>query len=357
MTNQEIAQIFYELADMLEVKGENRFRVRAFRKAADQIAGHVRSMADIAAEGTLEEIPGVGEAIAKKIVEILESGQLTQHRRLRQEIPTAVTALLSIPDVGPRTARLIWESLGLETIDQVEMAAETGELRKLKGLGPKMEQTILEGIQRLRARQAQPARVLLGDALPVAERLLASLGECPAVQHADAAGSLRRLRPTVGDIDLLAASDNPQAVTDYFVELPEIARVQSHGDTKASVILHNGLQVDLYVLPREEYGSLLQHFTGSKRHNIELRELALSQGLSFSEHGFKQEDGSLIRCETEEEVYGTLGLPWIPPELREAQGEFAAAKQGRLPHLIEIGDVRGDLQMHTDASDGHDTLA
>ncbi|MFQ5595677.1 MAG: DNA polymerase/3'-5' exonuclease PolX [Anaerolineae bacterium] len=357
MTNQEIAQIFYELADMLEVKGENRFRVRAFRKAADQIAGHVRSMADIAAGGTLEEIPGVGEAIAKKIVEILESGQLTQHRRLRAEIPTAVTALLSIPDVGPRTARLIWESLGLETIDQVEMAAETGELRKLKGLGPKMEQTILEGIQRLRARQAQPARVLLGDALPVAERLLAGLGECPAVQRADAAGSLRRLRPTVGDIDLLAASDSPQAVTDYFVELPEIARVQSHGDTKASVILHNGLQVDLYVLPREEYGSLLQHFTGSKRHNIELRELALSQGLSFSEHGFKQEDGSLIRCETEEEVYGTLGLPWIPPELREAQGEFAAAKQGRLPHLIENGDVRGDLQMHTDASDGHDTLA
>ncbi len=357
MTNQEIAQIFYELADMLEVKGENRFRIRAFRKAADQIAGHVRSMADIAAEGTLEEIPGVGEAIAKKIVEILETGQLTQHRRLREEIPAAVTALLAIPDVGPRTARLIWESLGLETIDQVEMAAETGELRKLKGLGPKMEQTILEGIQRLRARQAQPARVLLGDALPVAERLLAGLDQCPAVQRADAAGSLRRLRPTVGDIDLLAASDSPQAVTDYFVELPEIARVQSHGDTKASVILHNGLQVDLYVLPRQEYGSLLQHFTGSKRHNIELRELALSQGLSFSEHGFKQEDGSLIRCETEEEVYGTLGLPWIPPELREAQGEFAAAKQGRLPHLIEIGDIRGDLQMHTDASDGHDTLA
>ena len=357
MTNQEIAQIFYELADMLEVKGENRFRIRAFRKAADQIAGHVRSMADIAAEGTLEEIPGVGEAIAKKIVEILETGQLTQHRRLREEIPAAVTALLAIPDVGPRTARLIWESLGLETIDQVEMAAETGELRKLKGLGPKMEQTILEGIQRLRARQAQPARVLLGDALPVAERLLAGLDQCPAVQRADAAGSLRRLRPTVGDIDLLAASDSPQAVTDYFVELPEIARVQSHGDTKASVILHNGLQVDLYVLPRQEYGSLLQHFTGSKRHNIELRELALSRGLSFSEHGFKQKDGSLIRCETEEEVYGTLGLPWIPPELREAQGEFAAAKQGRLPHLIEIGDIRGDLQMHTDASDGHDTLA
>lgn len=356
MTNQEIAQIFYELADMLEVKGENRFRVQAYRRAADQIAGHVRSMADLAAEGKLEEIPGVGEAIAKKIVEILETGQLPQHRRLREEIPPGITALLSIPDIGPKTARLIWGSLGIETIDQVEQAAREGRLRQIKGVGPKTEQTILQGIQRLRERQDQPARILLGEALPVADRLLASLRQCPAVQRADAAGSLRRCKPTVGDIDLLAASDEPQTVTDFFVQLPEIAQVQTHGDTKASVILYNGLQVDLYVLPHEEYGSLLQHFTGSKQHNIQLRELALSQGLSFSEHGFKREDGSLIRCATEEEVYGTLGLPWIPPELREAQGEFEAAREGRLPHLIELTDVRGDLQMHTDWSDGHDTL-
>lgn len=356
MTNQEVAQIFYELADMLEVKGENRFRVQAYRKAADQIAGHVRSMADVAAEGKLEEIPGVGEAIARKIVEILETGQLTQHRRLRQEIPAGVTTLLAIPDVGPKTARLIWESLGIETIDEVERAAREGRLRQLKGLGPRTEQNIVEGIERLRARQAEPTRVLLGDALPLAERLLASLRQCPAVQRADAAGSLRRRKPTVGDIDLLAASDNPRAVTDFFVGLPEVAQVQTHGDTKATVISHTGLQVDLYVLPPEQYGSLLQHFTGSKQHNIEFRELALQQGLSFSEHGFKREDGSMIICETEEEVYGTLGLPWIPPELREAQSEFAAAREGRLPQLIELGDVRGDLQMHTIASDGHDSL-
>lgn len=356
MTNQEIAKIFYELADMLEVKGENRFRVQAYRKAADQIAGHVRSMADVAAEGKLQEIPGIGEAIAEKLEQILATGELTQHRELRQEIPEGVTALLDIPDVGPRTAKLIWDSLGLETIEQVEQAAEQGELQRLKGLGPKTEQTILEGIRRLRERQAEPARVLLGDALPVAERLLAGLHACPAVKRADTAGSLRRRKPTVGDIDLLAASDDPQAVTDFFVELPEIARVDSHGDTKATVILHNGLQVDLYVLPTEQYGSLLQHFTGSKQHNIEFRELVLDQGLSFSEHGFKREDGSLITCETEEEVYGTAGLPWIPPELREAQGELTAAREGRLPHLIELSDVRGDLQMHTTASDGNDTL-
>jgi DNA polymerase (family 10) len=192
--------------------------------------------------------------------------------------------------------------------------------------------------------------------MPVAGQLLLTLEQCPAVQRADAAGSLRRRKPTVGDIDLLAASDDPRTVTDFFVKLPEIAQVQSHGDTRASVILHNGLEVDLYVLPPDRYGSLLQHFTGSQQHNIELREIALKQGLSFSEHGFKRQDGSLIICATEEEVYGTLGLPWIPPELREAQGEFAAAREGRLPHLIELSDVRGDLQMHTTWSDGQNTL-
>ena len=357
MTNQEIAQIFYELADMLEIKGEDRYRVQAYRRAADQIAAQVHSLADLAAEGRLQEIPGVGQAIAQKITEILETGDLTLHRRLREEIPEGITALLAIPDVGPKTAKLIWEQLQLTTLDEIEKAAAEGRLRQLKGLGPKTEQAILEGIRRLREREAQPARILLGDALPVAEELLEGLRQCPAVQRADAAGSLRRRKPTVGDIDLLAASQDPQTVTDFFVRLPQIARVQAHGDTKASVILHNGLQVDLYVLPSEHYGSLLQHFTGSKQHNIQLRELALSQGLSFSEYGFKRSDGTLIKCATEEEVYGTLGLPWIPPELREAQGEFEAAREGRLPHLIELEDVRGDLQMHTTWSDGHDELA
>jgi DNA polymerase (family 10) len=356
MTNQEVAQIFYELADMLEIKGEDRYRVQAYRRAADQIAAQVHSLADLAAEGRLQEIPGVGQAIAQKIVEILETGDLTLHRRLREEIPQGITALLAIPDVGPKTAKLIWDTLGLTTLDEIEKAAREGRLRQIKGLGPKTEQAILEGIRRLREREAQPTRILLGDALPVAEELLEALHQCPAVQRADAAGSLRRRKPTVGDIDLLAASDDPQTVTDFFVQLPQIARVQTHGDTKASVILHNGLQVDLYVLPPQHYGSLLQHFTGSKQHNIQLRELALSQGLSFSEYGFKRPDGTLIKCATEEEVYGTLGLPWIPPELREAQGEFEAAQEGRLPDLIELQDVRGDLQMHTDWSDGHDDL-
>lgn len=356
MTNQEIAQIFYELADMLEVKGKNRFRINAYRKAADQISNHVRSIADVAEEGNLQDIPGIGKGIAASIEEILETGELEDHRRLREEIPVGVTALLSIPDVGPKTAKLIWESLGIQTIDEVELAAQTGRLQELKGLGPKTEQNILEGIERLRARKAEPTRTLLGDALPLAERLLDGLSDHPAVLRADAAGSLRRRRPTVGDIDLLAASDDPRAVTDFFVELPEIGQVQTHGDAKATVISHTGLQIDLYVLPPTQYGSLLQHFTGSKQHNIEFREIALSQGLSFSEHGFKQKDGSMITCETEEEVYGTVGLPWIPPALREAQGEFVAAREGRLPHLIELADVRGDLQMHSTASDGRATL-
>jgi DNA polymerase (family 10) len=352
MTNQEIAQMFHELADMLELKGANRFRVRAYRNAGDQIASHVRGMPDVAAEGKLQEIPGIGEGIAKKIIEVLETGEMEDHRELREEIPVGVTALLGIPDVGPKTAKLIWDTLGIETLDELEMAAEQGQLQTVKGLGPKTESNILAGIERLRERQAQPSRVLLGDALPLAERLLDALRECPAVRQANAAGSLRRRRPTVGDLDLLASSDDSRAVTDYFVNLPEVGQVQVHGDTKATVISHVGVQVDLYVLPSDQYGSLLQHFTGSKQHNIEFRELALAKGLSFSEHGFKRSDGTLITCETEAEVYATVGLAWIPPELREAHGELKAAQTGTLPELIALADVRGDLQMHSTWSDG-----
>lgn len=352
MTNQEIAQLFHELADMLELQGANRFRIRAYRKAGDQIASHVRGMADVAADDKLQEIPGIGEGIAKKILEILETGEMEEHRQLREEIPVGVTALLGIPDVGPKTAKLIWATLGIETLDELEMAAEQGRLQTIKGLGPKTESNILAGIQRLRERQTQPTRVLLGDALPLAERLLEALRECPAVREANAAGSLRRRRPTVGDLDLLASSDDPRAVTDYFVNLPEVGQVQVHGDTKATVLSHAGLQVDLYVLPSDRYGSLLQHFTGSKQHNIEFRELALAQDLSFSEHGFKRPDGTLITCETEAEVYATVGLAWIPPELRQASGELKAAQTGNLPELIELSDVRGDLQMHSTWSDG-----
>jgi DNA polymerase (family 10) len=353
MKNQEIAQVFREIADMLEIKGENRYRILAYRRAADQIASEVRSIADLAREGRLQEIPGIGEAIAGKINDLLTTGHIELHDRLRAEIPPGVVSLMSIPDVGPKTARLLWERLGLTSIEDVDRAARAGLLRQLPGLGAKSEANIIRGIEMLRRRTG---RSLLGTVLPIAEGLLAGLRQCPAVIRADAAGSVRRRKPTIGDLDLLAASRDPVTVMEHFVGLPGIEQVQLRGDTKTSVVLEDGLQVDLRVLPPENYGALLQYFTGSKDHNVQLRELAQKQDLSLSEYGFARPDGSRIECAEEEQVYQILGLEWIPPELREAAGEVEAAQEGRLPHLIEVEDVRGDLQMHTKWSDGRYTI-
>ena len=349
MTNKEIARYFYEIADMMEIKGENRYRILAYRRAADQIVGHVRDIADVWREGTLQEIPGIGKAIAGKIDELLTTGRLSFYEKLSEEVPPSVLTLLSIPDVGPKTARLLHQELGLTSIPEVEEAARKGRIRKLRGMAAKSEANILRGIEMLHRLSD---RVLLGVALPVAEELMAGLRQCPEAKRVTAAGSLRRCRPTIGDIDLLAASDQPQTVINFFVSLPRVAEVQAKGATKANVILDNGLRVDLRVLPADRYGSLLQYFTGSQQHNVELRELALKQGLSLSEYGLTRADGSQILCPDEEDVYEALGLAWIPPELREAAGEIEAARQGRLPHLIEPGDVRGDLQMHSTWSDG-----
>jgi DNA polymerase (family 10) len=351
MTNQEIARIFYEIADMMELQGkaEDRYRVLAYRRAADQIEHHPRDLADVWREGKLQEIPGIGEAIAKKIEQILHTGHLELHDKLKEEIPDGVLSFLAIPEVGPKTAKRLWEDLGLTSIVELEEAARAGKVRTLKGMGPKTEENILRGIQLLHRRST---RILLASALPAAEELMAGLRECPQAKNVTAAGSLRRCVPTIGDLDLLAASDKPEKVIDAFVHLPRVAEVQAKGDTKATVILDNGIQVDLRVLPKESYGALLQYFTGSKAHNIQLRELAQDRGLSLSEYGFTRADGQQILCPTEEEVYKTLGLPWIPPELREASGEIEAAQRGKLPKLIDPDDVKGDLQMHTTASDG-----
>ncbi|MFQ6057965.1 MAG: DNA polymerase/3'-5' exonuclease PolX [Anaerolineae bacterium] len=353
MTNKEIAQIFYEIADMLEIKGEDRYRILAYRRAADQIAHHVRDMADVAREGKLQDIPGIGAGIASRIEEILATGRLELHEQLREEIPEGVLSFLAIPDVGPRTAWLLFDRLGLTSIAEVEEAARQGRIRQLPGMGAKSEANILRGIQMLHRLSK---RILLGTALPVAEELVAGLRECPQARKVTAAGSLRRRKPTIGDIDILAASDEPVAVIETFIGLPRVAEVQAQGDTKATVILDNGLQVDLRVLPRDNYGSLLQYFTGSKEHNIQLRELAQERGLSLSEYGFARLDGTTLPCPEEADVYETLGLAWIPPEMREAAGEVEAAREGGLPRLIELGQVRGDLQMHTSYSDGVHTI-
>jgi len=354
MNNRQVADILYDIADMLEIKGEIIYKSIAYRRAADNILNLGRDINDVWRDGKLREIPGVGEALAKKLDELLGTGHLGYYDGLKEEIPPGVVAMLTIPDVGPKTAKLLYERLALMSVADVERAAREGKLRDLPGLGVKSEAKILAGIEALHRRSD---RIPLGTAWPVAQEILVALrAGCSALQQATAAGSLRRMKATIGDIDLLAASDEPGAVMDCFANLPMVEEVALRGSTKTSVILHNGLQVDLRVLEPARYGSLLQYFTGSKDHNVALRELSLDQGLSLSEYGFKR-NGEEILCADEESVYRTLGLPWIPPELRENRGEIEAARQGKLPKLIELSDIKGDLHVHTSWSDGVGSMA
>ena len=353
ISTDDIAQVFSNIADLLDIKGEDWYRVRAYRRAADAIAQSPEDLTTLWQERRLEEMPGVGKAIAGKIDEMLRTGRLEFYERLKSEIPDGVLSLLGIPGVGPKTVNLLYRELGLVSIPDVEAAARQHRLRNLKGLGEKSEERILEGIQMLHRISG---RYLLATALPVAEEIVAALSASPVAHDVTPAGSLRRCAATVGDIDILAASANPQQVVDDFIALPQVYEVRSHGDTKATVYLESGLQVDLMVLEEAHYGSLLQHFTGSKDHNAALRGLARRQGLSLSEYGFQHEDGTVTSCASEEEVYGTLGLEWIPPELREASGELEAAGEGRLPHLITEEDIKGDFHTHTVYSDGASTI-
>ena len=348
LSNREVAEILLRIADMLEIKGEVIYKVLAYRRAAQSILNLSRDINEIRAAGDLRTIPGVGEALAKKLDELLSSGRLQYYEELQEEVPPGVVSLLAIPEVGPKTAKLLWQRLGAMSVADVERAAEAGELRKLPGLGVRSEQRILEGI---RALNRQSKRVLLGIAWPVAEELLDQLRWLPGVEAVSAAGSLRRMRATVGDLDLLAAAADGEAVTSAFARFPQVSEVVVQGPTKATVILHNGLQADLRVLPRERWGSGLQYFTGSKEHNVALRTLAQNKGLSLSEYGYKRWEEEIL-CPEEADVYRMLGLPWIPPELRENRGEIQAAQEGYLPDLIALDDIRGDLHVHTDWSDG-----
>ena len=354
MNNRQVADILYDIADMLEIKGEIIYKSIAYRRAADNILNLGRDINDVWRDGKLRETPGVGEALAKKLDELLRTGRLGYYEGLREEIPPGVVAMLAIPDVGPKTANLLYERLGLMSVADVGRAGREGKLRDLPGLGVKSEANILAGIEALHRRTD---RIPLGTAWPVAREILGALrAGCSALQQATVAGSLRRMKATIRDIDLLVASDEPEAVMDCFVNLPLVEEVALRGPTKTSVILHNGLQVDLRVLEPARYGSLLQYFTGSKDHNVALRELSLDQGLSLSEYGFKRDGEEILRSD-EESVYNTLGLPWIPPELRENRGEIEAARRGKLPKLIELSDIKGDLHVHTSWSDGVASIA
>lgn len=352
LTNRDIAEIFENIADLLEIKGESVFRVLAYREGAQTIRDLPRDLSAIHAEGKLTELPNIGDTLADKIEEMLTTGELQFYKRITAEIPLSLVEILHVNGVGPKKVKRFWQELGILTLPELESAAREGKLRGMSGMGAKSEQKILEGIEALNRRTN---RLSIGIVLPIAQGILNDLLKLPQAQYGDIAGSLRRYKSTIGDVDILVVSDDAAPIMDAFVNRPDVARILGHGPTKSSVELLQGLQVDVRVLPAARYGTALSYFTGSKEHNICLRELALKKGLTLNEHAFSNaETGEeMVLCATEAEVYSLLGLPWIPPELRENKGEIEAAQASNLPHLIELEDIRGDLHMHTTWSDGH----
>jgi DNA polymerase (family 10) len=349
MTNKELAETFATIANLLEIKGEVIYKILAYRRASETFREYPRALRDVWREGKLREVPNVGPAIAEKVEELLTTGQLQFFEKLKKEVPLSLAEMLAVPDLGPKRVAVIWKKLNLTTLAELETAARTGKLRNLAGFGEKTEAKILIGIE---ARKHATGRMPLGTAWPVAQDILKYLRVLPGVRAAEVAGSLRRMRPTIGDLDFLVAADDARSVMAAFVTHPQVARVLGQGPTKTSVELDLGLQADLRVLPPERFGTLLQYFTGSKDHNVKIRELALQQGLSLNEHAFTHKNGKEILCATEAEVYKTLGLAYIPPELREERGEIHAARAGKLPRLLEARDLQSDLHAHSTWSDG-----
>jgi DNA polymerase (family 10) len=349
MNNQEVAHTFELLADMLDIEGkENRFAILAYRRAAEQIANLDRDINPIAQAGELRSISGIGQAIADKITALLNTGSFDLLDRMKQTIPAGVVELLAVPDMGPKRVKLLWEQAGITNLAELEQAAREGKLAGLPGIGPKMETKIIANIEVTKKRGAND-RTPLGLAYPLAHAMLKHLMVVDGVLRASVAGSLRRMRETIGDIDLLVAAEEVDPVMEVFVALPQVAEVIARGPTKSSVRLHTGQQVDLRVIQPQHWGAALQYFTGSKDHNVRLREIALKQGYSLNEYSLTRvKDGKDFFCHEEREVYKKLGLPFIPPELREDRGEF----EQDIPRLIELADIRGDLQMHSTWSDG-----
>jgi DNA polymerase (family 10) len=356
VTNADIADMLNEMANLLEIDGANPFRVRAYRQAALTIATMPRPLADMVEQGeNLTDLPGIGESIAAKIEEIVRTGKLDQLEEERSHIPPQLTELLRVPSLGPKRASVLYKELGITSLEQLKQAAQEQRIRQVKGFGPKLEQTILKDIEQ--AQQYQ-RRYLWAEAAQIARPLVEYLRANDRVKRVDVAGSYRRGLETVGDLDILAigTTDTPDpAIGEYFVRYPSVKEVISRGDTRSTAVLASGMQVDLRVMPAESYGAAMIYFTGSKTHNIHLRQIALDKGLKLSEYGlFRGEER--VAGATEQEVYRTLGLDYITPELREDRGEIEAAAQGQLPHLVTLEDIRGDLQAHSKASDGVNTI-
>jgi DNA polymerase (family X) len=353
MSNRQVAAILYEVADLLEIK-DVKFKPVAYRRAAHGIETLAEDIGRVAERGELEDLPGVGTHIATKIREILGSGKLGYLERLKAEVGPGVRELADVGGIGPKKAMLLHQKLGIGNVADLEAAARAGKIRELAGFGEKSEQNILAGIA---ARKATAGRYLLGGMLPVAEQILARLAALPAVRKISLGGSLRRMKETIGDIDILASSADPETVMAAFTTLPEVTRVLGRGPTKSSIVLESGVQVDLRVVEEGQYWTALQYFTGSKDHNIALRRRAVGRGWSLSEYGLKEESTQkFLAGSTEEDLYRMLGLPYIEPELREDRGEIEAAEKGMIPAIVPYNALRGDLHLHSDWSDGKDSI-
>lgn len=349
MKNQEIAKVFTEIADLLEIKGDNPFRIRAYRRAAQNIEGLSKRVEDLSKE-ELIEIPGIGNDLADKIITYINTGRLEILDELKKEIPEGIFEIMRVPGVGPKTAKLFYEKLNIKSVEELERMASERKLSNLPGIKGRTEDNILKGIQTLKkSRDRKP----IGKVLPIAMEIVDFLKKKAPILRIDIAGSIRRWKDTIKDIDILALSENPLKTMTIFTEMPNVKEILSKGVTKSSVITHEDIQVDLRIVEEKSYGAALAYFTGSKNHNIKVRELALKKGLKINEYGiFRQADDYKLGGEKEEDIYRILGLPYIPPELREDTGEIEAALDGTLPELITIGDIKGDLHMHSNWSDG-----
>lgn len=350
MNNDQIAEIFDTIGHLLEFQGENPFRIRAYRRAALNLRALTDDLAEVAQRGALEELPGIGKDLAAKIQELLTTGRLAYFETLSRRVPKALITLVSVPGIGPKKAQLLYRRLGIASLDQLEAMARAHQLRALPGMDAKTEENILRGVAVVKQGQA---RMPLGVALDLSREIMKPLRALASVRELVTAGSVRRCQESIGDLDLLVASTRPAEVMDRFVALPQVAQIQAHGRTKSSIRTVGGVQVDLRVVAPSAFGAALVYFTGSKQHNVKIRGLANRRGLLVNEYGvFRQKTKRRIAGATEEEVYRALGLPWIPPELREDQGEVERAAAGRLPALVTQAMIRGDFHLHSDWTDG-----
>lgn len=353
MRNSEIAVILEEVADLLELKGV-AFKPNAYRKAARSIRELKEELEEYRKKDDLRAIPGVGEAIAKKVEEILDTGKLRYLDELKEELPAGLLQLMEVPDIGPKTAMRLYKELRVTNLHELKAAAEAHQIKDLKGFGEKSEERVLQGIALLERRSG---RMLLGYAHPIAERMRAYVQERAGLKLIDLGGSLRRMKETIGDIDLLAGSNDAKKVMDAFASYPDVEEVLERGMTKSVVRLKDGTQVDLRVVEEVEYGAALQYFTGNKEHNVELRSMANDQGMKLNEYGlFRKDTNEIVARENEADIYKALGLKIMPPELREDRGEIEASLRGKLPKLVELKEIKGDFHVHTLASDGSATI-